>query len=224
MSDWAEATDPASGRTYYYNATTGETSWEVPEGYVPKSASADPGDWQELSDPTSGKPYYYNAKTGVTQWDKPEGFKSEQDIKEPESSPTTTATTPAATRQVQNENVQPARSPQETVNRQRAAIASRRLTLKKKSNVPQTVEEKLVERAKKFLAQRKQEKAKTQPSAFARLKASELLGKLSETTNTAGAAGASSTSSEWQPVVDPESGKTYYYNPTTNETSWTLPS
>lgn len=219
MSDWAEAVDPASGRTYYYCAATGETSWEMPAGFAPKSTASDPADWQELTDPSSGKFYYYNAKTGVTQWEKPEGFKSENDIKEPTSTPAPTETTaaPTTTRQVQNENVQPARSPQQTTNRQRAAIASRRLTLKKKSNVPQTVEEKLAERAKKFLAQRKQEKAKSQPSAFARIKASELLGKLTETIN------ASSSASGWQPVVDPESGKTYYYNPTTNETSWTLP-
>ena len=27
---WREAQDPASGRTYYWNETTGESSWEVP--------------------------------------------------------------------------------------------------------------------------------------------------------------------------------------------------
>ena len=29
-SGWREAQDPASGRTYYWNDTTGESSWEVP--------------------------------------------------------------------------------------------------------------------------------------------------------------------------------------------------
>lgn len=53
--------------------------------------------------------------------------------------------------------------------------------------------------------------------AVARLKASELVGKLTSTANN------SSSASAWQSVVDPASGKTYYYNPTTNETSWTLP-
>ena len=28
MSDWAEVADPGSGKTYYYSASTGQTSWE----------------------------------------------------------------------------------------------------------------------------------------------------------------------------------------------------
>jgi hypothetical protein len=32
-SDWAAATDPSSGKSYYYNSKTGVTSWEVPPGY-----------------------------------------------------------------------------------------------------------------------------------------------------------------------------------------------
>lgn len=31
------------------------------------------------------------------------------------------------------------------------------------------------------------------------------------------------SSEVWEEVVDPESGKKYYYNPSTGETSWTLP-
>jgi len=27
---WVAAVDPTSGRTYYANTTTGQTSWEVP--------------------------------------------------------------------------------------------------------------------------------------------------------------------------------------------------
>lgn len=79
----------------------------MPAGYAPKSTASDPSDWQELTDPSSGKFYYYNAKTGVTQWDKPEGFKSENDVKEPVSTPTPAATsTPQTTsRPTQNENV-----------------------------------------------------------------------------------------------------------------------
>ncbi len=30
---WAAVTDPSSGKTYYYNAGTGATSWEVPAGF-----------------------------------------------------------------------------------------------------------------------------------------------------------------------------------------------
>lgn len=40
---WTSATDPASGREYWYNAETGETSWEEPllEGGAPEGAQAE---------------------------------------------------------------------------------------------------------------------------------------------------------------------------------------
>ena len=37
---WAEATDPSSGKVYYYNHETGETSWTLPDLYFPKYASS----------------------------------------------------------------------------------------------------------------------------------------------------------------------------------------
>ncbi len=33
MSDWVAHVDPSSGGTYYSNAKTGETSWDVPPGF-----------------------------------------------------------------------------------------------------------------------------------------------------------------------------------------------
>jgi hypothetical protein len=37
---WAATQDPASGATYYYHATTGATSWEVPTGPPPPLGQA----------------------------------------------------------------------------------------------------------------------------------------------------------------------------------------
>jgi len=66
---WVEAKDPKSGKTYYYNKTTKETSWKKPSA----SAAADelPPHWAEVKDPNSGKTYYYNKVTKETSWKRP---------------------------------------------------------------------------------------------------------------------------------------------------------
>eukprot|EP00934_Nitzschia_sp_Nitz4_P005097 Nitzschia sp. Nitz4//scaffold14_size191712//122492//125170//NITZ4_001736-RA/size191712-processed-gene-0.279-mRNA-1//1//CDS//3329536966//5087//frame0 len=78
-SEWAEAVDPSSGQTYYYNTRTHETSWENPHTTMEPAATAasatatssDAGEWVEAMDPTSGQPYYYHTVTGETSWEKP---------------------------------------------------------------------------------------------------------------------------------------------------------
>lgn len=64
--DWLEAVDPNSGRTYWHNEKTGESSWTDPH----KEAGAG-GDWTEATDPASGKKYWHNAKTGESSWTDP---------------------------------------------------------------------------------------------------------------------------------------------------------
>lgn len=97
-SDWEIVFDEASGTSYYYNATTGETSWEQPADYVDNattatgaatytdensayyteenvasinSTTAAAGEWEEVYDETSNSSYYYNATTGETSWENP---------------------------------------------------------------------------------------------------------------------------------------------------------
>jgi len=80
MSDlaagWVEKLDPSSGRNYYTNASTGETTWTKPTGGGGAAAAAGASSdlaagWVEKLDPTSGRNYYTNAGTGETTWTKP---------------------------------------------------------------------------------------------------------------------------------------------------------
>lgn len=78
MSDWA-ATQTADGRTYYWNKTTKETSWEKPADLDVPATPATPAtpalgsaaDWSEAK-AQDGRPYYYNKVTRETRWDLPE--------------------------------------------------------------------------------------------------------------------------------------------------------
>lgn len=63
MASWQEVKDD-QGRTYYYNPTTQETSWENPEA-TPSGLT-----WKTYKT-EDGKEYYYNETSGETTWEKP---------------------------------------------------------------------------------------------------------------------------------------------------------
>jgi len=196
MSDWAEHKDPGTGRSYYYNAKTGVTSWERPAEMGAPAAAADASGWTAVKD-ASGKTYYYNAATGATSWDAPAGFSA-------------------------------AGGDGSAGARKDKVLAKRGAIAKKKAAQPQTVGEKLAARAKKFVSLRKAEKAKSQPSAFARKRTGAIAIKAAPAAAAAAGGGAAAApalaaGSPWQAVKHPETGQTYYYNATTGETSWTLP-
>ncbi|GMI04418.1 hypothetical protein TrVE_jg7467 [Triparma verrucosa] len=75
--DWVENTDASTGRKYYANTVTKESSWEYPtELKVAEAGGAKPKDeWVEKLDANSGNYYYYNRTTKDTTWDKPADFK-----------------------------------------------------------------------------------------------------------------------------------------------------
>uniref|UniRef100_K3W6U1 WW domain-containing protein n=1 Tax=Globisporangium ultimum (strain ATCC 200006 / CBS 805.95 / DAOM BR144) TaxID=431595 RepID=K3W6U1_GLOUD len=82
---WGKFVDDDTQTPYYYNRSTGESSWEVPEGFVESEGGAgdDEGEqeaavkvpkWRKYFDDSVGKPYYYDEANEVTQWEEPEGF------------------------------------------------------------------------------------------------------------------------------------------------------
>jgi hypothetical protein len=99
-SVWKAVTDPASGKTYYYNKISRETTWTKPRGLMGDDAVGDAakattaagataaalaartsaggatdtnggGEWKAVVDPSSGNTYWYNKKTRETTWTDP---------------------------------------------------------------------------------------------------------------------------------------------------------
>ncbi|KAM6957818.1 rho GTPase-activating protein 27 [Aplochiton taeniatus] len=93
---WQVHTDKDSGKEFYYNPTSGQTTWSNPRSPPPSSwdimdqskgkgegllspspghspaASSKGSGWEPLVDDTTGRKYYYNPTSGDTSWDAPE--------------------------------------------------------------------------------------------------------------------------------------------------------
>jgi hypothetical protein len=85
-SGWEAAYDTFSQKTYYYNRSTGERSWELPTSLNPSTppvpttttqqqndstAESLPPGWIVAKDSSTGKEYYYHSLTQKTQWERP---------------------------------------------------------------------------------------------------------------------------------------------------------
>jgi len=62
---WQEHFDSSSGKKYWHNTQTQETTWDDPK--------TKEEEWGEAKDPSTGKTYWYNTKTGATTWENPHG-------------------------------------------------------------------------------------------------------------------------------------------------------
>ena len=75
-SGYQRLTDPTSGRPYWVNLITGQTSWSQPAGSGAVAPSALPpsaglGAWEERIDPTSGRTFYVDHANKRTTWEDP---------------------------------------------------------------------------------------------------------------------------------------------------------
>ncbi|KAL3667775.1 hypothetical protein V7S43_007326 [Phytophthora oleae] len=77
-SVWEEAYDETSGRAYYFNRQTGETSWTLPGEATSEAAAGNA--WQQSFDEASQTIYYYNIHSGETSWTLPEDAETEVDL------------------------------------------------------------------------------------------------------------------------------------------------
>ena len=103
VGEWVKAVDPATSQEYWYNSSTGESSWARPavetegEAAVKEEVgSKQKGDgatveethqvslqWQRVSDPNTQQEYFYNAASGESSWNlpsKPEGDNEEEKL------------------------------------------------------------------------------------------------------------------------------------------------
>jgi hypothetical protein len=70
---WQEFVDDDSGCTYYWNESTGETTWELPSDDAPEQqpATGPASVWTQFVDDESGCPYWYNEQSGESTWEDP---------------------------------------------------------------------------------------------------------------------------------------------------------
>ncbi|KAG7381536.1 hypothetical protein PHYPSEUDO_005954 [Phytophthora pseudosyringae] len=79
-SVWEEAYDESSGRAYYFNRLTGDTSWTLPGEEDTSEAGASSSAWQQSFDEVSQTTYYYNVHTGEAAWALPEEAEEDVDL------------------------------------------------------------------------------------------------------------------------------------------------
>ena len=236
-SDWSETVDPTSGKAYYFNSKTGETSWEKPTAGEAEIAninttgdnepSQDAAEWVEATDISTGSTYYYNSGTGETSWERPSALDSEEKSSPPDTSSTTPeATTESTLFTTADADDDPAGRTEEKPEIDQncystdAAIDQSEL-IQEETNSLVVAEEEVKEESDAVAATAKAEDEA--PEGVACPQESNV----SETATTTEIKSDESSSNAlpdgWVKANDPSSGKVYYCNMKTQETSWKRP-
>eukprot|EP00947_MAST-08B_sp_MAST-8B-sp1_P001191 g1191.t1 len=103
-SVWEHVTDPESKSLYWYNWTTGESTWDTPPGQegnegrvlsenshacgankhlwamlrTASQLTKWDGPWTLFTDPKTGSTFFYNTETGISCWEKPSSKEEEE--------------------------------------------------------------------------------------------------------------------------------------------------
>eukprot|EP00931_Biecheleriopsis_adriatica_P004486 TRINITY_DN106144_c0_g1_i1.p1 TRINITY_DN106144_c0_g1~~TRINITY_DN106144_c0_g1_i1.p1 ORF type:complete len:892 (+),score=140.00 TRINITY_DN106144_c0_g1_i1:140-2815(+) len=223
-SVWSEHVDPVSGNAFYHNATTGETTWTMPADFsraglspgaaqtaAPDSESMKLSDkWSEHVDPASGRLYYHNKRTGRATWTKPDDFNAI------EASVSGALSTPKSVNEW-SEQVDPVSRRVYYYNRKTGAASWVKPEAPVVAALPcrqstDPLSENMDPSSGTFHHNSEtDEKVRTKPAD-----------------NVQGAGAGSllkdKSTDDWSEHIDKESGRLYYYNAKTSESSWTKPS
>jgi hypothetical protein len=246
-SDWSESLDPSSGKSYYYNSKTGETSWEKPTSTTVDEAtdtatatttadnetSQDASAWVEATDPSSGNIYYYNSATGETSWERPSALDSEEKSSSPESTtatPTETANSDADTAddivpedaapeaQVEKEETAETESYQDTL--------SPNGPIKEETDSSVVAEETLsigIAEESSAIATATNSEDDNTPAGMKTAQDDSVIRTETTTETTIDGSSSNALPDGWIEATDSSSGKVYYCNTDTQETSWERP-
>ncbi len=196
---WQAGFDTQYQRTYYYNHSTGETTWEKPK-WEPAAAVAPVAPpeatpaalpasarWETAIDTARGKPYFYNHATGESAWALPEGATLLTDAK---AGAVKTAAGEGAVGAV------PAKKQREEEPEDGEVAAPSAASVAPKpdrSQETQVADNSLVEKAAASESEKLEKKQLPLPAG-------------------------------WAQAIDPGSGTTYYYNESLGITQWHHPS
>lgn len=235
--DWVEAVDPSSGKTYYYNHVTNETSWENPKASVEATtAESDSGnDWEEILDPSSNTIYYYNKVTQETSWEKPAGSSStvQSETKESGNDEWVEHTDPSSGQTYYYNTTTQETSWEKPITESSSnSQAEPAAATSSKDDWIETVDPSSGQTY--YYNQVTQETSWEKPQALAVAATNESeTNESTEPVHDATAAeepaqepqklNEAQTSGDWIESTDPATGNTYYYNQVTQETSWEKP-
>ena len=249
-SDWSESVDPSSGKSYYYNSKTGETSWEKPTSTTVDEAmntatatttatadnetSQDASDWVEATDPSSGNTYYYNSATGETSWERPSALDSEENSSSPElTTPTPTETAQSDADTADGVVLDDAAAPVVQEEKEETAETEsspdtvfQNEPIKEEADSSVVAEESqskgIVEESSSIATATKPDDDNT-PAEMATAQDDSIIGTEMTIETTIGESSSNTLPDGWIEATDPSSGKVYYCNTDTQETSWERP-
>ena len=72
-SNWSRYVDATSGKPYWHDAHSGETTWDEPVATQPPPPPPRER-WVELYDDASERPYYHDPASGRVRWDEPDSI------------------------------------------------------------------------------------------------------------------------------------------------------